>query len=51
MHFHTCGNWAHDIFHNTLVFLSMAPDWLPLLRAWSCARLARLPSGQHHDAA
>lgn len=42
MHFHMCGNWLHDVFHNTLVVLSMAPDWLPLLRGWSLSRLARM---------
>lgn len=29
MHFHYCGNPFHDVVHNSLVLLIMAPDWLP----------------------
>lgn len=41
MHPHFCGNWLHDLVHNSIVFLSMAPDWLPLVRTWAATRLAK----------
>lgn len=38
---HFCGDWVHDIVHNTLVLLSWAPEWLPTIRAWAEQRLVR----------
>lgn len=46
MHFHWCGNPIHDMIHNGIVLLSMAPEWLPFLRTWA---LSRQHKGQDHD--
>lgn len=40
MHPHFCGNWIHDLVHNTMVLLTMVPDWVPAIRMWSLNRLA-----------
>lgn len=35
MHFHWCGNFWHDLVSNTVALLTMAPDWVPLVRSWA----------------
>lgn len=35
---HFCGNWMHDLVHNALVLLLMAPEWVPFglqLKSWA----------------
>jgi hypothetical protein len=44
---HFCGNPFHDIIHNAVVLMSMAPDWLPSIRAWAQLRLARRHQHSH----
>jgi len=39
MHPHWCGNPLHDIIHNLIVVLSLAPEWIPYIRHWALARL------------
>jgi hypothetical protein len=36
---HFCGNPLHDILHNAIVLMAMAPEWLPSLRFWAKMRL------------
>lgn len=31
MHFHFCGDIVHDVVHNLVILLNMAPDWVPLM--------------------
>jgi len=31
MHFHFCGDIVHDLVHNFVVLLSLAPEWVPLV--------------------
>lgn len=31
MHFHFCGDIIHDVVHNLVILLNMAPDWVPLM--------------------
>lgn len=46
MHFHWCGNLMHDLIHNTMVLLTMAPDWVPTVRVWALNRMTHKHSHQ-----
>lgn len=39
MNFHWCGNPLHDLMHNLVMLLAMAPEWMPFVAHWARAKL------------